>query len=413
MPCIPGSSVRGALLHWLRGRLDGFADEERAFWQGLLKPDRSGWQPRAIRFETIHLRDLRPYPLHAQQSWQLYDQKSNKLGVQWQVSPQLKVNPDRFCLQVLLKDAPTADQKKWLKQRLEEMLWQQGIGRGGRSGFGRLSESMKYGHWEISLTGMKPCVQQHDLKKKQQGKYRWSPQVLRANLRGLLTRLALREMTRENADRLTTRIFGGLGCPAALTLTSWLSGEPRALDVPQGYANIPAAEAHKVWKIQVDCNEDFRDLIGDLLSLASRIGGLGPGWRRPPHKLTRFGGFRGSEFTVNQVDATEATAVLMTRLRERVRTFAGQMGLRLQAPNGNVQGSIVSIWESKNAELWYDIVHGTCSTSAPNRPAWCGNSSDRPSGYAVRQFPDLCRVTVFDPAVEAELRQQGFQRVWP
>jgi len=414
VPCVPGSGVRGALLHWLRQHFDTFSEAEKTFWESLIKPDYTGWQPRKIRFETIHLKDLRPYPLHAQQSWQLYDQKSKNLGVQWQVSPQLKVNPDCFCLQVLLKEAPTEEQKGWLKQRLEEMLWQQGIGRGGRSGFGRLAEKLPNGYWEMELTGMKPCVRQHIPKDKQTGKYRWSPQVLRAHLRGLFTRLALREMTRANADKLTEQIFGGLGCPAALKLVSWLAHELRNPQAPtQDYANMPAADAHKIWILRVDCNEAFRDLIGDLLALASRIGGLGPGWRRPPHKLTRFNGFRGSEFTVKPVDAEVSMADLMARLGMRVRDLAQERNIPLQAPNGEVKGSIISIWESTNAGLWEDIVHGVCKTDNPNRPVWCGNSKDRPSGYAVREFDGGCRITVFDPAVTTTLKEYGFEQVWP
>jgi hypothetical protein len=76
--------------------------EERGFWESLTADDRRSWQPCKIRFETIQLKDLLPFPLHPQQCWQLFDQKSKKLAVQWQVSPKPpNSNADKFCLQVL------------------------------------------------------------------------------------------------------------------------------------------------------------------------------------------------------------------------------------------------------------------------------------------------------------------------
>lgn len=418
VPYIPGSSVRGAFLSYIKAIWQDLSSPEQAFWSSLLAPDCQSWLPRKVRFESILLKNIKPFPLHAQQDWQVFDQKSNKLGIQWQVSPKPpNPNPDKFCLQVLLKDPPSGEQKKWLETRLKQMLEQQGIGRGTASGFGRLAEVFPSGTWEIQLTGMKPCVQQQVKKERrviQSGKYRWSPQVLRANLRGYFTRLALLLLSRDNALKLTNKIFGGLGCPAKLTLTSYLVQiqKPQPGDVPRdSYTNIPAQEVHQTWVIRVNCHSEFQAFIGLLLDLASRLGGLGAGWRRPPHVLERFNGFRGSQFTVTPDNPEVSLTELINRLQEMIRQLAETYNLRLLSSPGKVAGSLVSIWQGKS-DQWWDIVHGVCSTSAKPRPEWCGNSENRPSGYAVRQYEDRCLITVFDQAVEATLEKSRFQKVW-
>lgn len=415
VPCIFGSSIRGAFLSFLRTRWESFSEGEKEFFGTLIDEDRRSWLPRKIRFETIRLKDLKPFPLNAQQGWQIFDIKSKQIGVQWQVSPKHPPSPsaDLFSLQITLRDEPTGEQKKWLKDSVIEMLRERGIGRGTRSGFGRLATTTPIGTWEIELTGMKPCIQQKDDKKGWQGKYRWNPQVLRANLRGYFTRLALAVLSEDNAKRLTEIIFGGFGSIARLTLTSYLAsvGPPLPGSESHGYANILARVAHEIWRIRVNCTPEFRELVGRLLELASRLGGLGPGWRRPPHRLERFGGFRGSQFTVDTVYKEESLEELLGNLRRSIETLAGEANLPIIMENYEVKGTILSVWEGEK-EQWEDLVHDVCSTGNSQRPSWCGNSQSRPSGYAVREHSDYCYVTVFDRQVEATLEEQEFDRVW-
>ncbi|MFP4134960.1 MAG: RAMP superfamily CRISPR-associated protein [Halothece sp.] len=417
VPCVPGASTRGAFLSWLRKNWSQFPLEEQQFWSSLISEDGQSWQPKTIRFETILLKDLKPFPLNAQQLWQVFDHKDNKLGIQWQVSPKHPPNPDaadKFDLHIIIKPTPSQEQKKWVENRLKEFLKQQGIGRGTASGFGRLANTMPKGKWEIELIGMKPCVQPHNPNNNVKGQYRWSPQVLRANLRSYFTRLALAWLSPESAKALTDKIFGGFGSPARLVLTSYLRSIGRSLQNQgdqRGYTNIPAQDAHSVWKIPVECNEELQDLVGDLLELSSRLGGLGPGWRRPPHKLESFGGFRGSQFhyTPNQPSITHGD--LIQRLYKRVKSLAQAYHYQLFSTPQTVKGGLNSIWEGDGSQ-WRNIVHGICSSKNQNKPAWCGSSNHRPSGYAVRQYEDHCLVTVFDPEVEATLRSEEFRCIW-
>lgn len=415
VPCIPGSSARGAFLSWLRSHFETFSEEEQQFWLSLISEDHQSWQPRKIRFETILLKKLKPYPLHAQQSWQVFDERSHALGIQWQVSPQHPPSPgaDVFDLHIIIKPTPTNDQKKWVQNRLNEFFEQQGIGRATNSGFGRLARTVPDGKWKIELSGMKPCVQQHS--NQLNGEYRWSPQVLRANLRSYFTRLALAWLNSDQAKQLTNKIFGGFGCPARLVLTSYLSPLGRSFNTPsnQGYTNIPAAVVYETWPIQVNCNDDLKDLVGDLLELSSRLGGLGPGWRRPPHSMNH-GVFRGSQFTCSPDQPDLSHSQLIEKLYDRVKSLAQEYHYRLFNQAQQVTGGLNSIWiwEDK-ADQWRDIVHGVCRTNNnPDRPDWCGNSNTHPSGYAVRQYEDSCLITVFDPAVEPTLRSQQFQCIW-
>jgi CRISPR-associated protein Cmr6 len=455
IPCIPGSSVRGSLLRWMRKRWEHLPAEEKTFWESLMTPDRKSWQPRRIRFESLLLLDskkghekedtlLKPYPLNAQQNWQVFagagDTKNGektKLSVQWQIPPTeitaadsrgatKRILPNRFPLQVRLKGdptklpaihPPTKQQLGWLHSRLTEMLKEQGIGRGTHSGFGRLAEDIPQGTWILELTGMKPCVQQHITKKghEQKGQYRWSPQVLRANLRGHFMRLALNVLPKGEAQKITDKIFGGLGCPAQLTLTSYLAKRQSTDATSNGYVNIPAQDAHEKWVINVQTGDQFKPLIGRLLEFASRIGGLGPGWRRPPHKLERFGGFRGSQFTVKTDQAESTLPDLITQILDDIKSLAQKYSLWITAPQ-TVPG-IVSIWQGETKQ-WNELVHGVCRSKDnpdhpnPGRPDWCGTSEKRPSGYSVREYDDHCLITVLDKNVEAQLQEMKYKKIW-
>ncbi|WLT40395.1 hypothetical protein NON20_24240 (plasmid) [Synechocystis sp. B12] len=313
------------------------------------------------------------------------------------------------------------------------MLINQGIGRGTGTGFGRLSKTIPETQWNITLKGMKPAYCLHKTEQgniTQQGQYRWSPQVLKANLRGLFHRLSLSQLSKVDAQRLTDIIFGSLKKPALLKLTSYLyddnfSDKSKANPSNQRnqgrnikYNNIPQSVVNVTWLIKADCNPEFQTLIGQLLALASRIGGLGPGWRRPPHEI-RNNCYRGSQFTVTGLgqDENQKVIVVYQAAVATVRQLAQRHQLTLISPNPLPQGCIQSIWQG-DPNQWNDIVHKICSTDAANRngqdrPQWCGTSEDRPSGYAVREYDDKSLITVFDPAVEATLRAKEFTRIWP
>ncbi|CBN56407.1 conserved hypothetical protein [Kamptonema sp. PCC 6506] len=470
IPCIPGSTLRGALLSWIEKILKVSPEnlspeerEERKFWESLID-GRGGWQPRKIRFENISLKDsIQPFPLNPQQEWQLfYDENSRKkLGVQWQVSPQFpppsqnraivttsskalargtdpsNSTSNSICIQVELKDNSPKG-KHWLKQRIKEMLKEQGIGRGTASGFGRLATSIpEEGTWTIHLTGMKPCIQQHKTENSQvtqEGKYRWTPQVLRACLRGYFTRIALLVLSDSDARKLTDKIFGATNCLGQLHLTSYLSkiiaGNPRS------YRNIKAGVADETWEIVVDAawrnpakyeNVEVEELVRTLLELASYLGGLGPGWRRPPHTF-RGNIYRGSQFTVtpskynkpltyenSEVRIGKSIQCIYNLIRELARTES-------MTPHEKPRpkpGSIYSIWRGE-VEQWRDIVHQVCSTSANPRPDWCGSSKTHPSGYAVRKHQNFSLISVFDKEMitvsnsgeETELQKNGYEKIW-
>lgn len=463
VPCIPGSSIRGALLSWIKQNWSKFNKDERKFWQSLIQEDKSGWKPRKIRFEAVDVQDqIKPFPLHAQQKWQLFNQKSNQLSVQWQVevpelatqplpqsqsSPQLSrgatqsfsaafarpkppkpSNSQSISINIRLKDKLTPQQKEWLENRVKEMLKEQGIGRGTASGFGRVAEKVpETGQWVLELKGMKPCIQSHAKKDNQIGKYRWSPQVLRSLLRGYFTRLALSLHSQDDAVKLTEKIFGGPSCQGELILTSFLAKRYEDSNPPKGYANIPSKIAHETWVIPVNArwrsqnlaNVDVNNFVGQLLELASHLGGLGPGWRRPPHKLSRFNGYRGSELKMQSKNlfakANVQTSLqnLMSSLRDTIACL-GRI-YHLQENTTARPGQIVSIWKGSAQDGLDKIVHSdrVCSSKSPNRPGWCGDSQHRPSGYSVREYKDYCLITVFDGAMEETLRQKRFTQIYP
>jgi len=246
------------------------------------------------------------------------------------------------------------------------------------------------------------------------GKYRWSPQVLRATLRGWFLRLALREFSRQDGEKLTTYIFGGFGSPAQLNLVSYRMFAGREIGPGnQGnnrdYSNIPSAVVNQDWQIGVKCNQECRGLVDRLLELAQRLGGIGPGWRRPPHEM-RNNVFRGSEFLTQTESREMELSHLFSELQQDIRDLATQ--LRITINTRRELGCIDSVWESKDTESWKQIVHGVCATSNRNKPQWCG-STNKPSLYAVREKENSCVITSFDPTVNGTLGSQGFTRIWP
>ncbi|MFB2833008.1 RAMP superfamily CRISPR-associated protein [Floridanema evergladense] len=445
IPCIPGSTIRGALLSWLNKKWSDISQKEQAFWNNLITDDKTGWQPRKIRFENISIRDLlKPFPLHAQQYWQVFNDKDGRiLSVQWQVPAAepgesgsrlafLREKIPSIYIQVLLRDRINDQQKLWLENRLREMLEQQGIGRGKASGFGRLSKSIPTeGMWEIKLEGMKPCVNREQ--------YQWNPQVLRACLRGYFTRLALSLLSVDDAKTLTNKIFGATNCVGQLILTSYLSEikPPRQkTSHSNDNSNIQKQVRNETWIIQVNASWrspvkyelKVEDLISKLLELASYLGGLGPGWRRPPHYLSNSKGFRGSKFTVTSSEEDLSDENLKNPLKslihdlfKNIKKLAADENLNLKDKPKPQLGSIYSIWRGTEKQ-WESIVHDVCRTNNnPDRPKWCGDSKNRPSGYAVRQHKGFCLITVFDPKViavsnpeseETPLEKEGFELVW-
>jgi hypothetical protein len=414
-PCIPGSSLRGALLNWIRQNWNRIGTTEQQFWQELIKEEREGWKPRQIRFESIGLKNLEPYPLNAQQEWQVFLENRGALSIQWQASPAdpPSINPTLLNLRIITREPLNQEQKGWLKTRMKETLEQQGIGRGKNSGFGRLVERQTNWDWEIKVTGAKPGIQTKNRNDNIEGRYRWTPQVLRANLRGWFMRLALRAMSARDADQLTQQIFGGFGSPAELKLVSY-----RAYyrEVAGGginneqYANIPQNIVRETWLIRAKSSDNHRETIGKLLEISQRLGGIGPGWRRPPHELRGGQLYRGSEFSVETVYRETGIRELIEGMIETIKQLARRRGIEPQNPREIPRGGMQSIWKSEDPRKWREIVHEVCASNAANRPQWCG-STNRPSGYAARQHDNYCLITTFENNMEATLRQRGFTKI--
>ncbi len=445
IPCIPGSSLRGAFLNYLLSKWELFSEEEKTFFETLINRENRSWKPKVIRFENLPLNNLSPYPLNAQQDWQIFYKKNRgnddendfigALSVQWQVSPKKEVSKQKPDYQpiIILKNKPTFNQERWIKNSLIEMLKLKGIGRGTAAGFGRLSDiDLPLTTWRIELKGMKPCHQTHT--KNERGKYRWSPQVLRATLRGYFTRLALSILDKNKAKQLTSYLFGGLGYPPSpLTLTSYLFDIQKEENIPsKDYSNVTAEEIHSTWIIHVNCSPEFKPLVDDLLNLSSHLGGLGPGWRRPPHPMNK-NLFRGSEFTVtmndnvsvnnnvtskNYIPANEIQSYLnnlISCLLERIKKLAVTHKIveqNHQFVTEKREGSIISIWKGGSQKWSDDIVHGICKTSNKNPPSWCGDTKNRPSGYAVREHEEYCLITVFDVQVETALKNKNYRKIY-
>ena len=229
VPVIPGSSVRGALLSWLNTIWATIPNDEQAFWQTLLQADHSGWQPRKIRFETIWLRDLKTLSPPCPAKMAALRRKKQTAGRPSGRFPPTPTpsTPTNLSFRCSSPKPPPQSKKHGSTTASKKCCSSRGIGRGTASGFGRLSEHTPQGKWQLTLTGMKPCVQNHVPKIKQTGEYRWSPQVLRANLRGYFHRLALSVLAPTQAQQLTDTIFGGLGCPAQLVLPSYIQPIPQ------------------------------------------------------------------------------------------------------------------------------------------------------------------------------------------
>ena len=454
VPCIPGSSLRGSFLSWIAKLCQEYqsspeestlSKDEHEFWQKYLDMSENkipGWQPKSIRFETTWVENLQPFPFNSQQDWQVFgDKDSRKLGVIWQVkrayfdsqekSTSRKKLVKPIVISVNFIDRLQDHEQSWVENQLRKMLLNQGLGKGIASGFGKIGTKEDLSNkskWRIELEGMKPAIQGRDKREGINGSYRWSPQVLRACLRGYFTRIALTILSKEDSKKLTEIIFGGLGRPGKLFLNSYLIDPCDEQNNNQdfSYSNISKNIVEQTWLIDVNCNDEFHNLIDNLLSLASKLGGLGPGWRRPPHKLPSKNIYRGSSFTVNSTSVTKSSKDLVQFLQEEIKVLANSNKMKSSNSKYPIKGCLVSIWQLLNWKqnpnnqvnsynknnvypLWSEkIVHGICSSDKNNkeRKPWCGGQN-RPSGYSVREYPSYSLITVFDPKVEETLNDFG------
>lgn len=467
VPCIPGSSIRGAFLNWIDSQWENLG-EKQCFWKKFFSENQNcsnkklNWKPGKVRFEIIWINSLKAYPLNSQQDWQIFRnqlvEKKNindldrskdsekellssgkekpilkknrkkskkikletrKLTIQWQIEAEKIKNQnleesqkwrrlnnsenriDSISISILFRESIDEVDKSKFKNQLKQMLLQQGIGRGTATGFGRLMKEISpEKKWLLKLKGMKPAINSRNIKKQIEGEYRWNPQVLKACLRGYFIRLALTIMSDTDAKKLTNIIFGRLGKRAKLSLTSYLSKGKIKTEQSRNnnnlYTNIPKDIIDSVWEIEINCNNEFQSLIDKLLFLASNLGGLGPGWRRPPHHFFCKKVYRGSSFTVNCDCNKQSLVEVINELQNQIDLLANQYGIIPKYPKQLNLGSLASIWENKMGDKWVNIVHGICKTNAKNRPdIWCGNQT-QPSSYAVKQqSKDCCLITVF------------------
>jgi hypothetical protein len=241
--------------------------------------------------------------------------------------------------------------------------------------------------------------------------------------------------SKNDATNLTNKLFGNTNLHSKISLTSYLSYIEKPQKLDKDFYNIPVDKAYETWVIQVNCNTEFENLVDQLLKLASFLGGLGPGWKRPPHDFRGEKLFRGSQFSVKYIKQKEDYSLtcqnveqeinnLLTTLLKIIRNLPEAKNL-VQRQGNHELGSIIGIWKGASKEIWKKIVHEVCSSSEPDKPDWCGISAEdiknkkalknnqqssktiikkskkeeRPSGYAVREYKqeNFCLITVFEP----------------
>ena len=153
------------------------------------------------------------------------------------------------------------------------------------------------------------------------------------------------------------------------------------------------------------------------MSLASKLGGLGKGWRRPPHnkfkETINYDLYMGSSFSITPENTNSSVQSLLENLKKQIGELAKNRGIKLVTFEEPPLGSIVSVWHSMT---WNgEIVHDICSTNKKNRkgqkkPSWCGGQN-RPSGYAICDRGNYYIMTVFDRKIEEKLRE-SYSNVW-
>jgi CRISPR-associated protein Cmr6 len=348
IPYIPASSLKGAARAW--ARLRGVSDEEINKILGVL----DGTKAQAAKVEFLDA-----FPIKACLSLdvatpQWHWQENNQVA--YKPEPHLLLSMEQPKLFIGLRPTRTeglrptrTENAKYLslvKDWLENAL-RAGIGSRVSSGYGRalghtplLPHSYNFELWTQGMYGSEPPSKQNGWK----GSPEFRPTAFRGVLRYWFRAFALSLYDPATCQELEEQIFGKLGQQGKASISLINNSSTRS--DPHCYNSTIYFEA---------AEQRYLELLKQLLVLASHLGGVGRGSRRPLHLLN--GRMRGCHWSVDgqtlplEYDR-EQWQQLFDNLRVAFQTIHSPLGIYTSSPGAPGKGKRQQDVLDTNAQIW-------------------------------------------------------------
>ncbi|MBD1937282.1 RAMP superfamily CRISPR-associated protein [Microcoleus sp. FACHB-68] len=333
VPYIPASSLKGAAKHWAKSHHPDQSEVTELL--GMLV----GKTVKAAKIIFLDAFPTKPClsvdVATPQWVW------NNQHEVKYKPEPHalLSLEQPQFLIGLQATSPQYADKIELVKTWLKNALDTGGLGSRISGGYGRtISQEPQLPHsknfnFELWTQGIYGGDQQ---------KPEFRPTALRGILRYWFRAVALGLYDAENCLKLEEKLFGNLGQPGQILISTRTN--PPAQTNPYCYTGTIYLEASE---------KRYLNLVEQLLILASHLGGVGRGSRRPLHLLN--GRMRGCHWTLDRADLPfefdlEQWKGFFKQLIEVFKTVETPIGSYTSSPGepGSRRQDVLD----KNAQVW-------------------------------------------------------------
>ncbi|MFB2921829.1 RAMP superfamily CRISPR-associated protein [Aerosakkonema funiforme] len=339
IPYIPASSLKGAARAWARQSSDAKQIEELL---GTLENNTA----KAAKVEFLDAFPTK-HCLSVDVATPQWHWQSKQVTYKPEPHPLLSMEQP----ELLIGLRPTArgnnDDVKKVKDWLENALKSGGIGCRVSSGYGRAlgqqplfrhNQSYNFELWTQGMYGSEPPTKEN----RWQGDAEFRPTAMRGILRYWFRAVALGFYDAETCQTLEETLFGKLGQQGKISISTIVN--PNSKQNPFFYAGRIFLEAKE---------QKYLDLISKLLVLASHLGGVGRGSRRPLHLLN--GRMRGCHWFVTEQNLpleydTQKWETFFTQLKTVFQAVKTPIGSHTGDP-GRHKARQQDVLD-KNAQIW-------------------------------------------------------------
>jgi CRISPR-associated protein Cmr6 len=273
IPYIPSSSLKGATRSWARQNPDAAKHIQELL--GMLE----GKEAKAAKVEFLDAFPTKPC-LSVDVATPQWHWKDNKVDYKPEPHPLLSMEQPQILIGLRPSGRGTATDVATVKKWLEEALNTGGIGSRVSSGYGGSigkkallahHKSYSFELWTQGMYGSTPPTKENGY----QGKIEFRPTAVRGILRYWFRAVALALYEPTIGQTIEDELFGKLSQQGKFSL-SVITNPSSRIDPPYCYDG----------RIYLEATESkYLNLIEKLLILASHLGGVGRGSRRPLHLL--------------------------------------------------------------------------------------------------------------------------------
>jgi CRISPR-associated protein Cmr6 len=367
IPYIPSSSLKGAAKSWARQN-PNTSQQEIEELLGILE----GKEAKAAKVEFLDAFPTKPC-LSVDVATPQWHWKDNKVDYKPEPHPLLSMEQPQILIGLRPSGRGTAADVETVKKWLENAINTSGIGSRVSSGYGcsigknpllAHHKSYSFELWTQGMYGSTPPTKDNGY----QGKIEFRPTAVRGILRYWFRAVTLALYEPTICQTIEDELFGKLSQQGKFSL-SVITNPSSRID-PYCYAGTIYLEATE---------SKYINLIEKLLILASHLGGVGRGSRRPLHLLNHR--MRGCNWDVSGVDLpleydAKKWEIFFDDLKKAFEKVRSPLGSHTSDPGqpGRRQQDVLD----KNAQIWL--------LNSPNQvePTKVKNWSEEGDGATVR-----------------------------